>query len=131
MLSHIDFAVVALAAAAGVAAGAVWFGVLGTAWKRAHGLDAAGLRPGAAAFALWAAGNLVAAFFLADLLSDIGDASGLGGMIVGVMCWAGFALPYMAMSNAFAGKPITLTLIDAGHALVALATCGLVIGANS
>jgi hypothetical protein len=131
MLSHIDFTVVALAAVAGVATGAVWYGVLGTWWKRAHGMGPEGPKPGIFAFALWALGNLVAAFLLADLLADIGDASGPGGLVAGVLLGVGFCVPYMAMSNAFAGKPLALTLIDGGHAVAALAATGLVIGAMS
>lgn len=131
MLGHIDFTAVALAAAAGVAAGAVWYGVFGTWWKRAHGFVSEGPKPGALAFALWALGNLVATFLLADLLADIGDASAVGGMFAGLLLGAGFCIPYLAMSNAFAAKPLVLTLIDGGHALVALGASGLVIGAMS
>jgi hypothetical protein len=94
-------------------------------------MNAGGPKPGVLAFALWAFGNLLAAFLLADLLADIGDASAPGGMLAGALLGTGFCVPYLAMSTAFAGKPVALILIDGGHAIVALATIGLVIGAMS
>lgn len=131
MLSHLSFAAIALAAAAGLAAGGVWYGLFGTLWKRARGLGDESVRPGVVAFALWGAGNLIAAFLLADLLVGFGVESGAGGLIPAAMVWAGFSVTYMAMSNAFAGTSFAVTLIDGGHALVSLCAIGFVVGAMS
>ena len=131
MLDHIDFTVVALATVAAVAAGAVWYGVMGTWWKRARGIGPEAPTPGIPAFALWALGNLAASLLLADLLADIGGASGPGGLLAGAILGAGFCVPYLAMSNAFGGQPFVLTLIDSGHAISALGSSGFVIGAMS
>jgi len=131
MLSHLNLSAILLAAAAGIAAGAVWYGVFGTLWKRAHGMGEGEPRPGVIAFVLWGMGNLVAAFLLADLLVGFGVDSGVGGLIPAAMVWAGFSVTYMAMSNAFSERSYAVTLIDGGHALASLCAIGFVVGAMS
>ena len=51
------------------------------------------------------------------------------GMISGLFAWLGFVVTAMAVNNAFGGRSLLLTAIDAGHWLVVLLIMGAIIGA--
>jgi hypothetical protein len=52
-----------------------------------------------------------------------------GGALSGAIVWAGFVATTLLVNHGFQGAKFTLTLIDGGHWLGALAIQGAIIGA--
>lgn len=134
----VNYLAVLVAAIAAWIAGAIWYGILGKLWVAAIGktMDEFkrenATRTGLAAywpFILAFVSNLIIAFMLAGLMWHLGSTTISGGIVSAVLCWVGFVVTTMAVNNAFAGRPGTLTAIDAGHWLVAMMVAGAVIGA--
>lgn len=114
---------------AGVAAwisGAIWYGVLGKLWLAALGKTRNELPTPAFPMALSLVADLVLAFALAGILGpEPGIETALG---MAALIWMGFVLTTISVNNAFSGRSLVLTMIDAGHWLVALVAAGIVIG---
>jgi hypothetical protein len=72
---------------------------------------------------------LVMAFMLSGLMGHVGPISVRSGIISGALVWLGFAIPTMAVNNAFQKRKTALTVIDGGHWLLALIAQGAVLGA--
>jgi hypothetical protein len=73
----------------------------------------------------------VSYFIMAAVISAVmpADAGVITGAIVGLLLWLGFGLTVTAVNYVFAARNPELTLIDAGHWLVAAVVMGGVIGA--
>jgi glycerol uptake facilitator-like aquaporin len=125
--------------AAGVGAwiaGAVWYGVLGKHWLAALGKTKADLmgpsgKPRPGPFVLSFVADLIIAFVLAGIVGAVGagKASILAGIATGALMWTGFVVTTLAVNNAYAGRKTTLTVIDAGHWLLAMVVAGAIVGA--
>lgn len=127
MVSNVSTFAVILAAFIGFAAGAVWYKVFGTAWRLALGrTEPFKAKPGP--FIVTIVAQLVMAYVLAALIVEAGAVSMEGGIVVGAVAWLGFVATSIAVNDSFAGSPITLTMIDAGHWLVVLVLMGATIG---
>jgi hypothetical protein len=50
-------------------------------------------------------------------------------LISGAFIWFGFMLTTMAVNNAFTGRKVMLTAIDAGHWLGVMLIIGAILGA--
>lgn len=116
--------------------GALWYGLLGTAWMKAAGLSeedvkgnqaGAGQKPTPLPFILAALASLFMAItmagFMAHMVVDVRH-----GLITAGLVWAGFILPAILVNYSFQMRPFTLTVIDAGHWLGVLLLIGAVIG---
>lgn len=132
----IDYLAVLVAAAGAWIAGAVWYGVLGKAWLAALGKTKKELmgpsgKPRPGPFILSFAADLVIAFVLAGVVGAMGagKVNVLTGIVTAALLWLGFVVTSMAVNNAFAGRKTTLTVIDAGHWLLAMAVAGAIVGA--
>ena len=128
--------VVLLAAAAAWIAGGVWYGVLGKPWMAALGKTRAELmgpsgRPSPGPFILSFLADVLIALIIGLAMGAIsgGHGSVRAGMIVALLLWVGCVLTTISVNNAFAGRPLMLTLIDAGHWLLAMLVAGAVVGA--
>jgi hypothetical protein len=133
---NINYLAVLVAGAAAWIAGAVWYGVLGKYWLAALGktkeqLMGPGGKPKPGPFVLSFVADLIIAFVLAGLIGAVGagKVSVLAGIATAALMWTGFVVTTMAVNNAYAGRKTTLTVIDAGHWLVAMAVAGAVVGA--
>ena len=125
--------------AAGVGAwiaGAVWYGVLGKHWLAALGKTKEQLmgpsgKPKPGPFVISFIADLILAFVLAGIVGAVGagKASILAGIATGALMWTGFVVTTMAVNNAYAGRKTTLTVIDAGHWLLAMVVAGAIVGA--
>ena len=131
--------ILAIAAAAVTAwiFGAIYYGVLGKVWIAALGetmetLKAknAGKSKAAMAmpFVLSFIAELIMAYVLYGLLVHINIWTARAGIISGVICWAGFILTTVAVNNAYPGRKVALTVIDAGHWLGVLVIIGAMLG---
>lgn len=123
---------VIVAGLAGWAFGALWYSVFSKQWIAASGVmtDAEGKpadRKNPLPYVISLASTLIVAatmHYAFDMLNIVtvskGFTSGLG---IG----ACFAAPWLATSYGFAGRPFSLTMIDAGYAIFGSAVIGAVI----
>lgn len=131
----INYIAVLIAAAAGWAAGAVWYTALAKPWMAAVGLtqeqiDAARQRPGASLPFVYAfAANVIMAWVLAGLIGHLGSVTIRSGVISGAFCWLGFVITTMLVNYSFGMRKRMLLLIDGAYWLVVLALMGAIIGA--
>jgi hypothetical protein len=134
---NVNILAIAVAAVAAWSFGAIYYGVLGKAWIAALGETMETLKAKnagksglakAAPFALSFIAELIMAYVLYGLLVHIGIWTMRAGIISGVICWAGFILTTVAVNNAYPGRKVALTVIDAGHWLGVLAIIGAMLG---
>jgi len=122
---------VLLAAAAGFAAGAVWYMALGRPWMRAVGKTEDEVRGGRdpTPFLIAAAANVLVAGMMRHAFAT-SEVSGLSaGLVSGLGVGLFMAAPWIVTNYAFAGRPRPLWWIDAGHAALACTAIGAVLGA--
>jgi hypothetical protein len=124
----IDYLAVLVAAAAGFAFGAAWYGLLGKAWVAALGKPKDRLGSMPQAMALSALCQLAIAWVLAGLLGHVGTVTLPGTLISAAFVWGGFVLTTTIVNHRWQGASWRLTAIDAGHWLGVLLVMGLVIG---
>jgi len=130
MMANPNWLAVLAAAASAFALGGIWYGPLfKNVWCREAGIDPAApskRHPGAV-FALAGVCSFVAALAFAAALpaeADLPRAVGFGALIGGGWVAMSFAINY-----AFAGRSLTLWLIDAGNHLLQFVLYGLILGA--
>jgi hypothetical protein len=135
-ISQINWLAVLLAFLASMAIGFVWYmpAVLGNRWMAAIGKTEDDLKNMGGGAGIWlpmVAASALTAILLAVLITKLGLdnalAAALFALVVGLVFRAGGHL----IHNGFAGRPATVTLIDSGHDLVAMAVSGAIIGAMS
>lgn len=121
---------VVLAGAAAWLAGAVWYGVLGKAWSEALG-DPSLRKPDVGTLVFSFVADCVLALFI-GVVTGIAT-TGHGGLRMGVaiaaVLWCCCVFTTLAVTHAYARRGTRLTLIDAGHWLVAMLAAGAVVGA--
>ncbi len=67
-------------------------------------------------FIIAGAADLLMAWMLAGIIAHAsGDVTITKGLLGACFVWLGFVLTTNAVNNAFQMKPLTLTIIDAGH----------------
>lgn len=138
MGGHVNLPGVLTAAIVAWLFGAVYYTTLGRKWIAALGKTMEGLKAEnagksaiakAAPFVL----SFIAEFVLAVTIYGILTHSGLwslrAGIITGAFCWAGFVLTTIAVNNAYSGRKVILTVIDAAHWLGVLVIIGGIVGA--
>jgi hypothetical protein len=120
---HNPFVVILAAGAAGWIFGAVWYGVLSKPYQRALGLNPDDCKdkkmPMAPMVASFLAA-LVMSAVLYQLLTILGVQGVMGSAITGLTIGVGFVLTSVAVNNMFQQKSLMLTVIDAGHWVLAL-----------
>jgi len=137
MLDHLNIKWMAVLAAAVVAwiLGAVWYTLLSKPWRNAVGVIPADSKARGLAghpvfpFVVSFLAELAMALFIAALLGHLGLVTIKRGAELGFGCWAAFVATTTTVNNAYPGRKVSLTLIDAGHWLMVLLAEGVVIGA--
>ena len=130
---HINFIAVLVAAAIAFAIGGLWYSPLLFAkqWVKAHGYTEDNVtemqKSAGKAYAITIVCHLLIALAMAVLVSYLHLAVCVKGLKLGLLVWAGFALPLGLMANAFSNKRITAFAIDAGYQLVYLLIMGAII----
>lgn len=113
--------------------GAVWYGVLGTQWmaalgKRREDMVGPSGRPSPTPFILSFFAEILMAWVLYRLLPYFAGSGLLPGIAAAVTIWFGFVATTQLVNNAYALRPLRLTVIDAGHWLGVLVVQGVVLG---
>jgi hypothetical protein len=111
-----------------------WYTVLSKPWKAALGWSTAEIETRAkqvpvGPMVLSFVAELIMAILLAGLIGHFGSITVKTGVIVGALCWLAFVATTISVNNAYQGRKLALTLIDAGHWLAVLIIQGAVIGA--
>lgn len=120
-----------LAAVAAWVFGAVYYGLLGSAWMAAAGLTKERIgRPSPVPFILSFLAAVVMAIVLAGVIGHLGPGQVTirNGMLSALFLWGGFVATTILVNNAYQLRPYRLSLIDAGHWLGAMLIMGAVIG---
>jgi hypothetical protein len=137
----INYFAIVVAAVVAWLAGAVWYGVLAKQWVAAQGAtmeefqarqEAKKGTPAAyVPYILSFVVEMIMAWVLAGTLGHlgVGHVTMRNGVITALFVWLGFVATTMAVNNAFAGRKVMLTVIDAGHWLAVLVIMGAIIGA--
>lgn len=117
--------------------GAIYYSLLGKVWMAAQGrtpeeMRAAFKSKSAAArvapFALSFVAEIIMGLVIYGILTHNGMFFARAGAISGAFCWFGFVLTTIAVNNAYAGRSLRLTAIDAIHWLVVLVIIGAIVG---
>lgn len=135
-VSQINWLGVFLAFVASLAVGFVWYlpPVLGNRWMAAIGKteeDLKNINGGAGLWLPMLLASALTAVLLAALMAALGLDNALGGAVFGLATGLVFRAGGHVIHNGFAGRPAAVTLIDAGHDLVAMGLAGAIIGAMS
>jgi len=119
-----------LAAAAGFAAGAVWYMVNAKRWMAAAGRTENEIKANRSPLPFVI--GFAASLLTAGLMRHVFASSGVGGIGAGLVGGMGvglfFVAPWIVTNYAFAGRPKALWWIDAGHVVLACSAIGLVLG---
>ncbi|QFT58296.1 hypothetical protein FIU94_05610 [Sulfitobacter sp. THAF37] len=120
------------AAAAGFAVGAVWYMLLAKPWMAAAGIKVGpDGKPEGNGSALPFVLSAVAMLLVAGMMRHIFALSGIHlpgeGLVSGLGVGLFFISPWIMINNAYAGRPLRLTLIDGGYATLGCAVIGLVL----
>ena len=137
--ASVNYLSIVLAAVAAWIFGAAYYSALGKSWVEAQGrtMEAfkqeqaakAGSLAGMLPFVVAFVAELIIAYVLYGILMHMGQFTMRAGVISGALCWFGFVLTTIAVNNAFSGRSLKLTAIDAGGWLGAFAIIGAIIGA--
>jgi hypothetical protein len=118
---------VILAAVAGFAFGAVWYGVLGKPWMAALGKSAESFKPASGTFILAFFSQLVMAAMLAGVIGHLGVSDISGSLLAVFLLWLGFVVTTLMVNHRFQQASWSLTIIDAGHWLGVMLAMAVVI----
>lgn len=130
---HINFLAVVVAAVAAFLIGGLWYSPLLFAkqWVTAHGYtdeQVAEMQKGAAkAYTVTLVCQFLIALAIAVLVGYIHMERCMQGLKLGLLIWAGFALPLGLMAHMFSRKRIAVLCIDAGYQLVYLVLMGAIL----
>lgn len=122
--------------AAGIAnavIGMIWYNprVFGTAWMRMSNITPEQAERGKKRMALSAVIGIIAAAWLAWVMSFVLAAFGVydipGAIDVSFWLWAGFVVPVMLGVVLWEAKPLTLYFINIGYWLIALLVTGVIL----
>ena len=117
--------------------GAAYYGPLGKIWLAAQGRTMEEVKAAnenksgfakAFPFVLSFIAEIVMAWALFGLLTDMKALTIRGGLIAAGFIWFGFVLTTVAVNNAYPGRKLLLTVIDAGHWLGAMLIIGVIVG---
>lgn len=127
----INYLAIIVAAIAGYAVGAAWYGTLGQRWMKAARIAPGSAKTSTSLVVTSFVALMVMAWMLAGLVGHLGPGQVTirNGMISGLFVWAGFVATTLAVNHRYGGFGWDLTAIDGGHWLAVLLVMGAVIGA--
>jgi uncharacterized protein YneF (UPF0154 family) len=130
---HINILAVVVAAVVAFIIGGLWYSPLLFAklWVNAHGYSeeqVKEMQKGAGkAYAVTLVCDFLIALAIAMLVGYIHMEHCVQGLKLGLLVWAGFAMPLGLTANMFSGKRITVFYIDTAYQLVYLVIMGAII----
>ncbi|MCJ8159549.1 DUF1761 domain-containing protein [Sphingomonas sp. LaA6.9] len=121
---------IVLAALSGFLVGGIWYGPLFLKpWLAAEGKTMEDAKTHApTVFGLSFLLNLLSAFILAHVFRTYGDPGVALSVMIAVGLALGFVVPAFGVNYLFAGRRLSLFLIDAGYWIVAYSLMGLIFG---
>lgn len=121
---------VIVAAFAGFATGAIWYGALGSQWMKAVGRSQEDIEADKdkTPFIVAFLGALLAAILMHHMFTMAGIEEAMRCLAYGAGLGAFLVAPWIVLHYAFAGRPKALWIIDAGHTVAAFSVIGLVLG---
>ena len=126
---------IAIAAVAGFAFGSVYYMALSARWleaveKTRDQLMPSG-KPKPGPFVVSAVALVVMAWVLAGIMGHLGagQVTLKNGIVSALFVWVGFVATTLAVNNGYAGRKVSLTVIDGAHWLGVLVLQGAIIGA--
>lgn len=129
MFEVVNFISVIVAAVAKIAIGMFWYSskVFGDKW-----LQLSKVTPDKdkmpVAFVGMTINAVITAFILASFAAGMHVNDIAAGLVLGLKCWIGFAMPVSFSAYFWESKPLELVMLNSGYDLVALASMGAVIG---
>jgi hypothetical protein len=117
--------------------GAVYYTLLSKPWLAAVGMTAADMKKQSenkvrafAPFVLSFIAEIIMAWVIAGVLGHLGpgQVTVRNGIISALFLWFGFVLTTIATNNAYPGRKVMLTVIDAGHWLGVMLLMGAIVG---
>jgi hypothetical protein len=133
----INYLAIFAAAVAAWIFGAVYYTTLSTPWRAAVGMTAADMKKQSedkvraiAPFILSFVAEIIMAWVMAGVLGHLGpgQVTVRNGVISALFLWFGFVLTTIATNNAYPGRKVMLTVIDAGHWLGVMLLIGAIVG---
>ncbi|HWO02613.1 MAG TPA: DUF1761 domain-containing protein [Blastocatellia bacterium] len=127
---HINFLAVVVAAVVAFVIGGLWYSPLLFAklWVKAHGYtdeQVAEMQKGAGkAYTVTLVCDVLIALAIAVLIGYLDLHRCVQGLKLGLLVWAGFALPLGLTASMFSGKRMTVFYIDTAYQLVYLVIMG-------
>ena len=120
------------AAALAWVAGALWYGALAKPWLRVSGIkvgpDGKPLNASPAPFIV----SLIAILLVAGMMRHAFAMAGVDTLWVGLRAGFGigafFITPWIVLNNTYTGRPLLLSVIDGGYAVLACSILGAVLG---
>jgi hypothetical protein len=137
VISAMNWIVIACAAIVAWLFGAAYYGPLGKIWLAAQGRTIEEMKAANAGksgvekafpFVLSFVAEIVMAWTLYGLLVHLENFTVGSGLTSAAFIWFGFVLTTTAVNNAYPGRKLLLTVIDAGHWLGALLIIGAIVG---
>ncbi|MGB1286672.1 MAG: DUF1761 domain-containing protein [Aggregatilineales bacterium] len=131
---ELNIVAILIAAAVEVVIGAVWFNApfaFNKPWLAGIGKTAEQVAEDASPISIVAAivGALITALILAIFLQWMGVDTLINGALVGVLIALGFSANTAFIKDRFETRPVSLSLINAGHDVVILGLMGAILGA--
>ncbi|MBD3665198.1 DUF1761 domain-containing protein [Sulfitobacter aestuariivivens] len=125
------FLAVIVAAAAGFAVGAVWYGVFAKPWMEDTGIkvgpDGKPANTSPLPYVMAALAMIIVAGMMRHTFALSGIDSVGKGLISGLGIGLFFISPWIMINNGYGDRPFRLTMIDGGYATVGCAVIGLVL----
>ncbi len=127
-----EFVNVIVATVVAFAAGAVWYMKLADQW-----MDAASIKKGPDGKPEGGENPMLYGFsflmqlIVAGMMRHVFNLSGIdtfgAGLVAGLGIGLFFIAPWIAINNAYCGRPVKLTMIDGGYATLACAIIGVIL----
>lgn len=129
---HVNFLAVAVAAVVAFIIGALWYSLLfGKLWLKAHAYtdeQVAEMQKGAAkAYSVTLVCDLLIALAIAVLIGYLDLHRCMQGLKLGLLVWAGFALPLGLMAHMYSRRKNAVLCIDVSYQLVYLLLMGAIL----
>lgn len=128
-----ELMIVIAAAIAAWVAGAIWYMMLAGPWIRVSGVqvDNSGKPANGSAkpYLISGVAMLVISLMMNHFWHMAGISSITAGLFNGLGIGALIVAPWMLINNSYVQRPLMLTLIDGGYAVLACGVMGLILGA--
>jgi hypothetical protein len=111
-----------------ITSGLLWFQtkVFGNEWSKLTGKE---LKPAKKWLIPGLVGHLAMVFVLVIIIKMANIGNGLGGLLVGLLCWIGFIVPMEIGELIWEKIPFRLFLIRIGNQFVGIGISGFILGA--